>query len=108
MRDEARGQIGQFVEVFVRCPLDELVKRDIKGLYEKALRGEIKQFTGVSDPYEEPLAPEVIVDTDVETVVESTDKVIRRWKRSGYLAPSNGQIAAHGGTLVNRLASPAD
>src|SRR5579885_2139717 len=53
IRDEARGNIGRFVEVFVRCPLDVLVQRDTKGLYAKALRGEIAQFTGVSDPYEE-------------------------------------------------------
>ena len=70
IRDEARAQIGPFVEVFVRCPLDVLVQRDTKGLYAKALRGEIAQFTGVSDPYEEPLAAEVVVDTDVETVEE--------------------------------------
>src|ERR1700674_1012054 len=78
IRDEARAQIGPFVEVFVRCPLDVLVKRDTKGLYAKALRGEIAQFTGVSDPYEEPLAAEVVVDTDLETVEESTRKVLNK------------------------------
>jgi sulfate adenylyltransferase/3'-phosphoadenosine 5'-phosphosulfate synthase len=106
LRDEARAQIGPFVEVFVRCPLDVLVKRDTKGLYAKALRGEIAQFTGVSDPYEAPLAAEVIVDTDLETIEESTSKILRKLESLGYLAPSDGQIAPHGGQLVNRLATP--
>ena len=105
-RDEARGNIGRFVEVFVRCPLDVLVQRDTKGLYAKALRGEIAQFTGVSDPYEEPLAAEVVVDTDLETPEESTRKVLRTLESLGYLAPSDGQIAPHGGHLINRLARP--
>jgi adenylylsulfate kinase-like enzyme len=74
IRDEARAQIGPFVEVFVRCPLDVLVQRDTKGLYAKALRGEIAQFTGVSDPYEEPFAAEVVVETDLETIEESTPR----------------------------------
>jgi ATP sulfurylase/adenylyl-sulfate kinase len=107
-RDEARGQIGSFVEVYVRCPLDALVKRDTKGLYARALRGEIQHFTGVSDPYEEPLAPEVTVDTDVESVSESLRKILLRLESLGYLAPSDGQIAPHGGTLVNRLATEAE
>ncbi len=107
VRDEARTQIGRFVEVFVRCPLDVLVQRDTKGLYAKALRGEIAQFTGVSDPYEEPLAAEVVVDTDIESVEESTRKVLARLESLGYLAPSDGQIAPHGRRLVNRLATPA-
>src|SRR5579885_1621369 len=65
-RQQARAQIGNFIEVYVRCPLEELVRRDVKGLYEKALRGEIANFTGVSDPYEPPPNPEVIVDTRSE------------------------------------------
>jgi len=107
VRDEARTQIGSFVEVFVRCPLDRLVERDTKGLYAKALRGEIAQFTGISDPYEEPLVPEVVVDTDVETVEESTAKILKRLETLGYLTQVDGQIAPHGGALVNRLATPA-
>ena len=107
VRDEARALIGPFVEVFVRCPLDVLVQRDTKGLYAKALRGEIAQFTGVSDPYEEPLGAEVVVDTDVESIDESLHKILGRLEVLGYLAPTDGQIAAHGGQLVNRLATPA-
>src|SRR5579885_3464222 len=68
VRDEIRSQTPGFVEVYVRCPLDELVRRDVKGLYRRALAGEIPNFTGVSDPYEEPPAPEVVVDTAVESV----------------------------------------
>jgi adenylylsulfate kinase len=86
IRDQAREQIGQFVEVYVRCSLDELVRRDVKGLYVKALRGEIANFTGVSDPYEEPLNPEVIVDTEQETIEESLAKIVIRLEELGYLA----------------------
>src|SRR4051812_39702998 len=72
VRDEVRraieGDGAAFVEVFVKCPVDVLAARDVKGLYKKALSGEIKEFTGISDPYEEPLAPGVVVETDSETV----------------------------------------
>jgi len=67
MRDEVRRDTGAFVEVFVKCPIDVLAERDIKGLYKKAMAGEIKHFTGIDDPYEEPLAPEILVETDKET-----------------------------------------
>ncbi|HEX8968980.1 MAG TPA: sulfate adenylyltransferase, partial [Chloroflexota bacterium] len=97
----------RFVEVFVRCPLDVLVQRDTKGLYARALRGEIAQFTGVSDPYEAPLDAEVVVETDVESIEDSTRKVLHALEALGYLAPSDGQIAPHGGRLVHRLATPA-
>jgi adenylylsulfate kinase len=86
IRDENRALIGEFVEVFCKCPLDVLVKRDIKGLYQKALSGEIKNFTGVSDPYEEPTMPEVVCSTDVETPEESAAKVIAKLEELGYLA----------------------
>jgi len=85
VRDEVRAEIGAFVEVFVRCPVEELIRRDVKGLYERALRGEVAQFTGVSDPYEEPLEPEVLVDTDKETVEESVAKIVAALERLGYL-----------------------
>ena len=79
IRDEVRrAHCGRFVEVFVDCPLEELVKRDAKGLYAKALAGEIQHFTGVSDPYEPPLAPEIVVRTDRETIGQST-AVILDW-----------------------------
>jgi adenylylsulfate kinase len=94
VRDEVRAEIENFVEVFVKCPLDELVCRDVKGLYAKALRGEIGNFTGVSDPYEEPLNPEVVVETDRETIEESVGKVVAALERRGYLEPiPSGEVA---------------
>ncbi len=85
VRDEVRSQTPNFVEVFVRCPLDTLVERDTKGLYRKAIAGEIANFTGVSDPYEEPIRPEVTCDTAKESLAESVAKVIDRLERLGYL-----------------------
>lgn len=92
VRDEARSMIGNFVEVFVACPLDELVRRDVKGLYAKALRGEIGNFTGVSDPYEEPLYPEVVVHTDRESVTTSVDRILAALEAHGYLAPARQAV----------------
>jgi len=90
IRDEVRQSIESegvaFVEVFVKASLDTLVERDVKGLYKKALAGEIKQFTGVSDPYEEPLKPEVLVSSDTETVEESAAKIIAKLEALGLIA----------------------
>jgi adenylyl-sulfate kinase len=86
VRDEVRAMIGPgFVEVFVDCPLDALVARDVKGLYAKALRGEILNFTGVNDPYEAPLNAEVTVHTDRETVEESVAKIVAYLEQRGFL-----------------------
>lgn len=71
-----RTHEARFVEVFVDCPIDELVRRDRKGLYEKALRGEIKNFTGISDPYEAPDAPEIHLHSDREPVERSRDRIV--------------------------------
>ncbi|HMV46703.1 MAG TPA: adenylyl-sulfate kinase [Blastocatellia bacterium] len=91
IRDEVRAGIegdgAKFVEVFVHASLDTLVARDVKGLYKKAIAGEIKQFTGVSDPYEEPLAPEVRVSSDNETVAESAAKIIAKLEALHLIAP---------------------
>lgn len=106
IRDEVRSRIGNFVEVYVHCPLETLIARDVKGLYKKALAGEIKEFTGVSDPYEEPLKPEVIVETHKETIEESANKILARLRELGYLPfDGAGPIAPHGGQLINRLAT---
>lgn len=85
IRAEARREIGDFVEVYVKCPLEVCMARDVKGLYQRALRGEIKEFTGISDPYEEPENPEIILETDKETLEESAQKVIAGLKKLGYL-----------------------
>jgi adenylyl-sulfate kinase len=76
LRNKARQRCLNFVEVYVKCSLDTLARRDPKGLYARAMAGEIPNFTGISDPYEEPESPEVIVETDNETVEESLQKVI--------------------------------
>ena len=88
-RDAARRTIGDFVEVHVAPPLDECIKRDVKGLYAKALAGEIAQFTGVSDPYEEPLSPEVRIDTSVVSVDGGVGEIENQLRTLGVLA-SNG------------------
>lgn len=89
LRDEMRREIGNFVEVYVRCPLAVCVDRDVKGLYKKALAGEIEHFTGVSDPYEEPLHPELILETHLETAAESAARVIRLLELMEYVSPIN-------------------
>jgi adenylyl-sulfate kinase len=76
IRDEIRDQIGSFVEVYCECPIEVLAERDVKGLYKKALAGEIKNFTGVDDPYEAPVSPEVIVHTGNESPRESVARII--------------------------------
>lgn len=85
IRAYARREIGHFIEVYTKCPLEVCIERDIKGMYEKARRGEIKEFTGISDPYEEPLEPEILLETDKETLEESAGIVIRRLEELGYL-----------------------
>jgi adenylylsulfate kinase-like enzyme len=79
------------MEVFVKCPVEVCAERDVKGLYKKALAGEIKNFTGVSDPYEDPINPHVTCETDKETVEESTDKVVAKMEALGYLPPVSGK-----------------
>jgi adenylylsulfate kinase len=85
VRDEVRQKIGDFVEVFVNAPLSVCEDRDVKGLYKKARAGEIKNFTGISDPYEPPANPEVECRTDLETLEESVAKVLSTLEQRGYL-----------------------
>jgi adenylyl-sulfate kinase len=89
VRNEVRSLIEQdgaeFIEVYVKCPIPVLADRDVKGLYKKALAGEIKQFTGVSDPYEEPLSPDVTVETDKETVEDSAAKILAELERRNLI-----------------------
>jgi adenylyl-sulfate kinase len=89
IRDEVRAANGDFVEVYAKCSLEELTRRDVKGLYAKAIAGEIKEFTGVSDPYEEPLNPEVLIDSELETEDESLAKVVAKLEELGYVPPAS-------------------
>lgn len=84
-RDYNRKLIGNFVEVYVKCSVDECEKRDVKGLFKKARAGEIKGFTGVDDPYEEPLHPELILDTEKQSAEESADIVVKKLEELGYI-----------------------
>jgi adenylyl-sulfate kinase len=86
VRDEIRRRIDNFVEVYVQCPIEVLAERDVKGLYKKALAGEIDSFTGVSDPYEPPLHPEVTVDSSRESLDESVGKVWTKLRDMGLIA----------------------
>ena len=91
IRDELRAKIGDFVEVFVSVPIEVAIERDVKGLYAKALSGEIKNFTGISDPYEEPLTSEIVCETDKETEEESVAKIFAKLGELGYLSGGNGE-----------------
>ncbi len=86
-RDQVRRRIIDFVEVFVDAPLEVCAERDVKGLYKMAYSGEIEAFTGVSDPYEPPAAPDLVLKTDEEEPQESARKVLEKLEFYGYLQP---------------------
>ena len=89
VRDEVRrAHEATFVEAFVECSLDELVRRDRKGLYAKALRGEIEHFTGVSDPYEPPVSPDIHLRSDRETVDESRARILTWLETNRLISPA--------------------
>jgi adenylylsulfate kinase len=81
----SREEIGEFIEIFTRSPVNVCIDRDIKGMYKKALAGEISNFTGVDDPYEEPEDPELILDTDKESIEESVGRVLDKLAELGYI-----------------------
>lgn len=85
VRDEQRAQIDRFVEVYCACPIDALAARDPKGLYKRALAGEIPHFTGIGDPYEPPLSPEVTLHTDRESKEESLAKLLAKLEALGFI-----------------------
>src|SRR5918994_3364142 len=88
VRDAVRRKVGEdFIEIFVDAPLEVCAERDVKGLYKKAFAGEIEQFTGVSDPYEPPAAPDLVLKTDEESPEESARRVLLRLEAFGYLKP---------------------
>ena len=81
----ARQEIGNFVEVYVKCPVEVCRQRDAKGLYKLADAGKIPDLTGVNDPYEEPESPELVLETDKQTIAECTDRILAKLEELGYL-----------------------
>ncbi len=92
IRDEARTEIGNFIEVYTKCPVEICIERDIKGMYAKAIKGEIKNFTGISDPYEPPLNPEIIVETDKETPEKSLWKILKKLSDLEFISPKHAEM----------------
>ena len=86
VRDEVRASTERFIEIYVDCPLDVCISRDVKGLYAKAIAGELKQFTGISDPYEAPLNPEITINSHAQTLAESVAQIVGELEQRGYLA----------------------
>lgn len=85
MRDYCRSELHDYVEVYVKCSLEECIRRDVKGLYSKALKGDIQLFTGISDPFEEPVQPDLIVDTEKNQLNEIVERVINYLEQHKYL-----------------------
>ncbi|HMB71608.1 MAG TPA: adenylyl-sulfate kinase [bacterium] len=97
VREQVRDMIGDgYVEVYTRCPVEKCIERDVKGMYKKALAGEIKGFTGVDDPFDEPEDPEVICDTDKETPEESAAKIVSYLRSKGFLPAAAPGENGHG------------
>ena len=93
VREEVRSTIPDFVEIYVECPVEVLAQRDVKGLYKKALAGEIGQFTGVSDPYEPPAAPEVTVNSSLETPEQSLERIWATLESLGLISFDRSALA---------------
>ena len=105
-REWARKEIGNFVEVYVKCPIEVCRQRDVKGLYKLADEGRLKAFTGVDDPYEEPEHPDLIVETDKETVEESVERIFATLEELGYLEPEEAREEEM--RLIPRVAVPGE
>lgn len=103
IRNRNRDLIGDFVEVYCKCSVQECAKRDPKGLYLKAFAGEIKGFTGVDDPYEAPENPEVLVETDRETIDESLAKIITKLEEMSYLPKADSLSVEEEAKVIQRL-----
>lgn len=86
-RDTARAVIGDFCEIYVKAPLQVCADRDTKGLYAKAMSGELQGFTGVNDPYEAPTNPDITLDTEHDSPEQNAEKVLAWMEQKGYLAP---------------------
>jgi adenylylsulfate kinase len=100
-REWARKEIGNFVEVYVKCPLEVCRQRDVKGLYKLVDEGKIKNFTGVDDPYEEPEHPELVIETDKETIEESVSRIFAKLTELGYLESDKHRTLVEGRSAHN-------
>lgn len=85
VRQKIREETTNFIEVYVDVPLEQAIKRDVKGLYQKAINGEIENFTGISDPYEKPMNPEIRVPTHLESEAESVQRILAYLEKRGYI-----------------------
>ena len=105
-RESAREEIKHFIEVYVKCPIEVCRQRDVKGLYKLADDGKIKGFTGVDDPYEEPEHPELVIETDKETIEESMARIFAKLEELEYLEPEDTNLSEEESLLfADRLAS---
>jgi adenylyl-sulfate kinase len=93
VRDEVRSRIENFVEIYMECPVEVLAERDVKGLYKKALAGEIANFTGISDPYEPPESPEVAVNSSQETPEQSVERIWAKLEHLGLVSLDRSAFA---------------
>ena len=90
VRNQCRSMCGNFVEIHTDCSIEELTRRDVKGLYAKALAGEIKNFTGISDPYEAPESPEIRVNSETQTAEESLEVILKWLEENGTIPAKEG------------------
>ena len=104
-REWARKEIGNFVEVYVKCPIEVCRQRDVKGLYQLVDEGKIKNFTGVDDPYEEPEHPELVIETSKETVEESISRIFAKLVELGYLEQEGNVEEDESAVVTERLTS---
>ena len=104
-RDRIRQDVGRFIEVYCRCPLEVLMERDQSGLFERAQRGEVEHVAGINAPYEEPIKPEVLLNTDVETPDDCVQKILSTLRLLGYLpeADSSAYTAEEESIIKQRL-----
>ncbi|MSQ32368.1 MAG: adenylyl-sulfate kinase [Dehalococcoidia bacterium] len=107
-RDFARGHIGRFVEIYAKTSLDAVIKRDVKGLYKKAIAGEIKNFTGISDPFDEPTHSDIVVETDKQTVDESFQQIMNTLIAKGLLEQEASIPVSLPASLVHKVAGGAN
>jgi len=104
-REWARREIGNFVEIYVKCPIDVCRQRDVKGLYKRADAGLLKGFTGVDDPYEEPLDAELIIESDKVSIEEGADLIMAKLEELGYLEPEAQDEQDESKVVTDRLAA---